>query len=76
MRLCQTKNLGVKFSDTLLLLINKSKTYFQLGCLFMTDCTIYGSLNFLDGMLTARMDKRGHIKCLSRMLQNLLNNGT
>ena len=53
MRFCQTKDLSIKFSDTLLLLVNKRKAYFKLCRLLRTDRAVYSSLTLFDRMLTA-----------------------
>ena len=56
-------------------LVDVQQAFLEFGCLFTGYRPVHGSLDFLNRMLAAPVDKRRYIKLLTRMLQNVLDNG-
>ena len=76
MRFANPEYFGIKFVNTLLLLINKVKADFKFCRLFTADCAINSCLNFLNRCFAAFMNERRYIKGLAGIVKNLPDDGT
>ena len=57
-------------------LVDVQQAFLELGGLFTGYCPIYSSLNLFNRVLAAPVDKWGHIKLLTGMVQDVLDDGT
>lgn len=70
------KDFGFDMSPVFVELVDVEQTFLEFGRLFTGYRPVHGSLNLLNRVLAAPVDKRGHIKLLARIVQNVLDDGT
>ncbi len=57
-------------------LVDVQQTLLEFGGLFIRHSPIHGSLNFLGRVFTTSVNKWSHVKRLSRIVQNMLDDVT
>lgn len=75
-RFCKPKDFGFNMLPVFIELVDVQQTLLEFSGLFTRHSPVHGSLNFLNRVFTASVNKGSHIKLLSRMVQNVLDDGT
>ena len=75
-RFGKPKDFGFDMLPVFIELADVQQTFLEFGGLLTRRGPIHGSLNFFNRVLTALVNKRSRIKLLSRMVQNVLDDGT
>ena len=57
-------------------LVDVQQAFPKFGSLFTGYRPVHGSLNFLNRVFTTPVNKWSYVKLLSRIVQNVLNDGT
>lgn len=75
-RFCKAKDFCFDILPVFIELVDVQQTFLEFGGLFTRHSSVHSNLNFLNRVFTAPVNKRSHIKLLSRMVQNVLDDGT
>lgn len=75
-RFRKPKDFGFDMLPVFIELVDMQQTFLEFDSLFTRHSSINSGLNFFNRVFAAPVDKWGNVKMLTRMFQNVLNDGT
>ena len=73
---CKPKDFSFDMLSVFIELVDVQQTLLEFGGLFTRHSPVHSSLNFLNRVFTTPVNKWSYVKLLSRIVQNVLNDGT